>query len=63
MPVTVTNVPHFTFDGINDTVAFKTNSCSTSLAGFYDKAAKKGFFILTEQNTEQGNNGLILNII
>jgi len=60
MPITVTNVPHFTKDGINDTVDFRTNSCSTPLTGFFDKSAKKGFFILTEQNIELDNNAFFI---
>ncbi len=60
MPVTVTNVPHFNQDGSDAYVDFKTNNCSTPLAGFYDKKAKKGFFILTEQDTVLGDDAFFI---
>ncbi len=55
MPVTTVNVPHLNADGSDSSVGFKTNSCATPLAGFYDKAAKRGFFVLTEQDTVLGD--------
>lgn len=61
MPVTTTNVPHFAKDGSDSFVDFKTNSCSTPLAGFYDKKAKRGFFILEEQDTLLGNDAFFIN--
>ncbi|MBQ0127811.1 MAG: hypothetical protein KBS80_07510 [Bacteroidales bacterium] len=35
MPITVTNIPHFNQDGSDATVDFRTNNCTTPLAGFY----------------------------
>lgn len=60
MPVTVTNVPHFNQDGSDSYVDFKTNSCSTPLAGFYDRDSKKGFFILTVQDTDLGDEAFFI---
>lgn len=60
MPVTVTNVPHFNGDGSDAAVDFRTNSCTTPLAGFYDKKAKRGFFILTEQDTVLGDEAFFI---
>lgn len=60
MPVTVTNVPHFNRDGSDAVVDFKTSSCSTPLAGFYDRQAKRGFFILTEQDTVLGDEAFFI---
>lgn len=60
MPVTVTNVPHFNQAGSDAFVDFKTNNCSTPLAGFYDKNAKRGFFILTEQDTVLGDDAFFI---
>lgn len=60
MPVTVTNVPHFNQDGSAATVDFKTSSCSTPLAGFYDRQAKRGFFVLTEQDTVLGDEAFFI---
>ena len=61
MPVTTTNIPHLSTDGSDSYVDFKTNSCSTPLAGFYDKESKKGFFILTEQDTVLGDEAFFIN--
>ncbi len=60
MPVTVTNVPHFNQDGSDATVDFKTSNCSTPLVGFYAKESKRGFFILTEQDTILGDNAFFI---
>lgn len=60
MPITTTNIPHLSNDGSDAYVDFKTNSCSTPLAGFYDKNAKKGFFILTEQDTVIGDEAFFI---
>ena len=61
MPVTTTNIPHLSSDGSDAYIDFKTNSCATPLAGFYDKNAKKGFFILTEQDTILGDEAFFVN--
>ena len=60
IPVTTTNVPHLNRDGSDSYVDFKTNSCSTPLTGFYDYTAKRGFFILTEQDTVLGNEAFFI---
>lgn len=60
MPVTTTNIPHLSNDGSDTYIDFKTNSCATPLAGFYDKSAKKGFFILTEQDTALGDDAFFI---
>ena len=60
MPITTTNIPHLSNDGSDAYIDFKTNSCSTPLAGFYDKGAKKGFFILTEQDTVLGDEAFFI---
>ena len=61
MPITTTNIPHLSSDGSDAYIDFRTNSCSTPLAGFYDKNAKKGFFILTEQDTILGDEAFFVN--
>ena len=61
MPVTTTNIPHLSSDGSDAFIDFKTNSCTTPLAGFYDRGAKKGFFILTEQDKVLGNEAFFIN--
>lgn len=60
MPITTTNIPHLSSDGSDSYIDFKTNSCSTPLAGFYDKAARKGFFILTPQDTVLGDEAFFI---
>ena len=60
MPITVTNIPHFNQDGTDATVDFRTSNCSTPLAGFYGKQAKRGFFILTEQDTILGDQAFFI---
>lgn len=61
MPITTTNIPHLSSDGSDSYVDFKTSSCATPLAGFYDKSAKKGFFILTGQDTVLGDEAFFIN--
>lgn len=60
MPITVTNIPHFNQDGSDATVDFRTNNCTTPLAGFYDRNSKRGFFILTEQDTALGDEAFFI---
>ncbi len=60
MPITTTNIPHLSNDGSDAYVDFKTNSCATPLAGFYDKDAKRGFFILAEQDTVLGDEAFFI---
>ncbi|MDO4949331.1 MAG: hypothetical protein Q4E55_04095 [Bacteroidales bacterium] len=60
MPITVTNIPHFNQDGTDATVDFRTSNCSTPLAGFYEMQAKRGFFILTEQDTILGDQAFFI---
>ena len=61
MPVTTTNIPHLSTDGSDSQIDFRTNSCSTPLAGFYDRTSKRGFFILTQQDTVLGNEAFFIN--
>ena len=60
MPITTTNIPHLSRDGSDAYIDFRTNSCATPLTGFYDKNAKKGFFILTEQDTILGEEAFFI---
>lgn len=63
MPVTTTNVPHLNQDGTEGKIELMTNSCSTPLVGFYDKSVKRGFFLLTQQDTILGNNSFTIHEI
>jgi hypothetical protein len=48
-------------DGKNRAKAeFLTGSCSTPMMSFYDAKAKRGFIMLTQQQTRFGNSGLII---
>ena len=60
MPITTTNIPHLSRDGSDSFIDFRTNSCATPIAGFYDKNTKKGFFILTEQDTILGDKAFFI---
>ena len=60
MPITCTNVPHFNRDGSDATVDFKTWSCTTPLAGFYDAKRHRGLFILTEPYSESSDNAFFI---
>ena len=60
MPITTTNIPHFSNEGKDACVDFRTNSCSTPLTGFFDRTAKRGFFLLTEQDTLSGSQAFFI---
>lgn len=61
MPLTTTNIPHLASDGSDSYVDFKTNSCATPLAGFYDRHSKRGFFILTDEDGSRDNDAFFIN--
>ena len=63
MPVTTTNVPHLSLDGTEGKIELMTNSCATPLVGYYDKSAKRGFFLLTQQDTILGNSSFTIHEI
>lgn len=63
MPITTTNVPHMNLDGTEGKIELMTNSCSTPLVGYYDKSAKRGFFLLTQQDTIIGNSSFTIHEI
>ncbi len=61
MPITVTNIPRLAGDGSDSYVDFKTSSCATPLAGFYDRQSKRGFFILTDETGSLDNDAFFIN--
>lgn len=60
MPVTTTNILHLNQDGSFAKVEMNTGNVSTPVFSFFNPAIKKGFILLFEQDTELGNNGMIL---
>lgn len=60
MPITITDVPHMHKDGTDGRIEMLTSNCSTPLAGFFDKAGKRGFFLQTVQDTVLGNSSFII---
>ena len=60
MPITTTNVPHLNRDGTEGRIELMMNSCATPLVGYYDKVAKRGFFLLTQQDTILGNSSFTI---
>jgi hypothetical protein len=60
MPITITNIPHFNQDLSPAKIELLTGNGSTPMMAFYDKQAKRGFILLTEQQTRFGNSGMII---
>lgn len=60
MPVTITNVPHLNIDGTPAKIEMLTSNCATPMLSFYNKAAGRGFIMLTTQDTNLGNSGLTI---
>ena len=60
MPVTVGNIIRLNQDKSPAKMEFLTGSCSTPMLSFYDPKAKRGFVMLTLQDTRYGNSGLIV---
>jgi hypothetical protein len=60
MPVTVTNIPHFNTDLSPAKIELLTGNGSTPMMAFYDKIGKRGFILLTVQQTRFGNSGMIM---
>ena len=60
MPVTITNVLHLNSDNSPGKIEMLTGSCSTPLLSFYNPGTKRGWIMLTNQGTQFGNSGLMI---
>ena len=60
MPITVTNIPHLNPDGSHAKVELNTGNVATPMLSFFNSKEKRGFILLTEQDTRFGNNGLFV---
>ncbi len=60
MPVTITNVLHLNKDLSPGKIEMLTGSCATPLMSFYNKNTKRGWIMLTTQQTQFGNSGFII---
>ena len=60
LPITITNVLHLNLDRSPAKIEMLTGSCSTPMLSFYDKADKRGWIMLTDQGTQFGNSGLMI---
>ena len=58
IPLTITDVPRLENSNGLSGIQLRAGDMSTPAVGFYDKQNKKGFFLLTTQNTPLGENGL-----
>ena len=60
MPITITNVLHLNSDKSPGRIEMLTGSCSTPLLSFYNPGTKRGWIMVTNQGTQFGNSGLII---
>jgi hypothetical protein len=60
LPITISNVLHLNIDKSPAKIEMLTGSCSTPILSFYDKVDKRGWIMLTEQGTQFGNSGLMI---
>ncbi len=60
LPITITNVVHLNLDQSPAKIELLTASCSTPMLSFYNKVDKRGWILLTEQGTQLGNSGLMI---
>jgi hypothetical protein len=60
MPVTVTNIPHLNANYSTAKIELLTGSSSTPLMSFYNKKTRRGFILLTNQQTRLGNSGMLI---
>ncbi len=60
MPVTIANVPRLNIDKSPARIELLTGNCSTPMFGFYNAAKRKGWILMTDQETKFGNSGLII---
>ncbi len=60
MPVTITNVLHLNRNETPGKIEMLTGSCSTPMLSFYNPKEKRGWIMLTNQSTQFGNSGLII---
>ena len=60
MPVTTTNILHLNKDGSHAKVEMNTGNIATPMMGFFDRKKNRGFLVVTEQDTQFGNNGMII---
>ena len=60
MPITVTNIPHLNPDGSHAKIELNTGNVATPMLSFFNPEEKRGFILLTEQDTRFGNNGLFI---
>lgn len=59
VPLTISNNPRLSVDaGTASEIALQTGNAATPAMCFFAPAVKKGFILLTEQQTKWGNNGL-----
>lgn len=60
MPITVANIMHLNKDLSPAKIEMLTGNCSTPVMGFYSRVSGKGVILLTEQETQMGNTGMII---
>lgn len=60
LPITITNVLHLNIDKSPAKIEMLTGSCSTPMLSFYDQVDKRGWIMLTDQGTQFGNSGLMI---
>jgi hypothetical protein len=60
MPITITNILHLNIDKSPAKIEMLTGNCATPMMGFYDGKSATGWLMLTEQKTQLGNSGLII---
>ncbi|PGH39862.1 MAG: hypothetical protein CRN43_06530 [Candidatus Nephrothrix sp. EaCA] len=57
VPLTISNNPHLTADG-NSSLEVQTTNASTPAVCFFSPGLKRGFILLTDQDTWLGNSGI-----
>src|SRR6185437_14055163 len=59
VPLTISNNPRLALDpGVPSSIELQTTNAATPAACFFSPSLKKGFILLTEQETRLGNSGI-----